>query len=80
MEDSPAASEARREQIRELCHDAKNHLFIVVSGLDMLEQDRADPEKFAEMLEMIRRDGAAPLRQAIEQLAELAGKRRSEGG
>jgi hypothetical protein len=58
------------EGIRQLHHDARTHLFVVTMGLRVLEASREKAEHFAEVLEVIRRDGIEPLQDELRRLIE----------
>ncbi|MFH5805517.1 hypothetical protein [Alienimonas sp. DA493] len=57
---------------RQLGHDVKTYLAVVTMGLDLLPALRDDPVQFDAMLAEIRREGIAPLREAVAELAQGA--------
>ena len=68
----PKTTETPEPELRRLAHLLRNHLFTISLGLKSLELTRNDPDRFATVLEQVRKNGFAGLEEVADALDALA--------
>ena len=74
---NPGVLAPDEEQLRQLAHDARAYLSIVMTGMYALSAVREDESQFAEMCETIQLQGAEPLKRCLEALIVKAHENRA---
>lgn len=66
-----AAARANDDPLREIRHDVRHSLYVLDLAMNVLEGARTDPQRFAEVIQMVRKEQAT-IETLVDRLLKLA--------